>query len=126
MKAYGKLIARSLVIGNIVLTLVLALLFSTKGSDLRGTWDGPTVATIALTAATIVLAAVALCVALLAVWGYSSMREHAGNVAGLAAKAAAESLMTAALREWGITDANANSGEDIAAAYRTEEPDAEH
>jgi ABC-type multidrug transport system ATPase subunit len=62
-------------------------------------------------------------VALLAVWGYTTLREHAENIASaaavLAADKAADRKVEQLMREWGLTDA-APDGDDLARAYSKE------
>jgi hypothetical protein len=87
---------------------------------LTAPWDGPAVATVALSAATIVLAAVGIGVGLLAVWGYTTLREHAGNIANEAAAKAADARVQILLKEWGFSEGAEDTGEAIAKAYEKE------
>jgi len=106
---------------NVVMFVVLLLFFVTRGASFSPPWDGPAVVTIVLTAVTVVLGAVALGVALLAVWGYSALREHAGNIADKAATAAADKAVQKLLRNWGLDGTKDDSqSEDIAKAYSGE------
>ncbi len=106
---------------NVVMFVVLLLFFVTRGASFSPPWDGPAVVTIVLTAVTVVLGAVALGVALLAVWGYSALREHAGNIADKAATAAADKAVQKLLRDWGLDGTKDDSqSEDIAKAYSGE------
>ena len=108
---------------NGTLLVILATTFVFKRAAFTSPWDGPTVATIALSAAGVILTAVAIGVALLSIWGYNSLREHAENVAQSAATVAADKAadrrVAALLKEWGLS-AEAASGEEIAKAYEQE------
>ena len=107
---------------NCALFVALLALLIWHPVVLSAPWDGPTLATIALTVAAIVVAAVGIGVALLAVWGYTTLREHAGNIAtsaaSKAADQAAERKVQELAREWGLTDTS--GGEDVATAYTKE------
>ncbi len=100
---------------NVVMFAVLLGLFVGRGAMFTSPWDGPAVATVALAAATPVLAAVALGVALLAVWGYATLREHAENIARPAADAAAKRVVDA----W-LTAPDRTDGDTVANAYGRE------
>jgi hypothetical protein len=108
---------------NVALFLVLASSFMFRGAAFSTPWDGPAVATVSLTVATIVLAAVGIGVALLAVWGYTTLREHAANTAekaaATAADRAADRKVQQLLRDWGLVDETAS--EVIAKAYEQEQ-----
>jgi hypothetical protein len=101
----------------------LLIFFIYRPVALAAPWDGPALATVALTAAAIVVAAVGVGVALLAVWGYTTLREHAGNIAStaadLAADRAADRKVEQLMKEWGLTDA-ARGGDEVAQAYSKE------
>jgi len=94
-----------------------------RPASLPATWDGPAVATVALTVAALVVASVGIGVGLLAVWGYTTLREHAGNiatkVAAEAADKAADRKVQQLAKEWGFTD-DAPGGEEVAQAYSKE------
>lgn len=95
----------SAVLNIVLLLVVLTLVMAWPGVHFGQPWDGPAVATIALTVATIVLAAVGVWVGLLAIWGYTTLPEHAANIAReeatKAADLAAEQKVEALLRAWG-------------------------
>ncbi len=111
---------------NIALGVMLIVTFVAKGAKFEPPWDGPAIVTILLAVATIVLAAVALGVGLLAVWGYTSLREHAGHVADRSAAVAADKAVEKLLREWGWQDIDvqrkleSGRNEDIANVYGKE------
>jgi hypothetical protein len=113
-----------LLIVNLALFGILVIFFAARGAKLSPPWDGPAVVTVVLTVATVVLAAVGIGVALLAVWGYATLREHAGNIAKVeAVKAAAEAAdarVQAMLREWGRGGPPPPDGQGVAQAYERE------
>lgn len=115
--------SRILLAANFVLFLSLAWLFVWRGAILSPPWDGPAVATVALTAAAIILAAVGVGVGLLAIWGYTTLREHAANVAERAAEAAADEAadrrVQRLLKDWGLSS-DGEAGEEVAKAYEKE------
>lgn len=75
-----------LMIVNGGMFVALCYLFLARGGDFAAPWSGPDLATVALTAATLVLACVALFVAILAIWGYASIRTRAEELAREAAR----------------------------------------
>ena len=75
----------SLTLNAVALAFGIAWIVGPGGGRFVAPWDGPTVATLALTAAAIILGAVTLMAALLAMWGFTTLREHAGNIAKAAA-----------------------------------------
>lgn len=87
-------------------------------------WDGPAVATLALTAATVVLGAVAVMAGIAAIWGFATLREHAAGIARDAAEKAmqpaAEAAAERVVKKWlGMSDGE--SSNVIAEAYGREE-----
>lgn len=108
---------------NIVMFAVLIALFVGRGATLVSPWDGPAIATVALAAATLILAAVALGVGLLAVWGYATLREHAENIARIAADAAARPAADEAAKRvvsaW-LSAPDGADGDAVANAYGRE------
>jgi hypothetical protein len=109
---------------NAALFGALLVFFIFRPTIIAAPWDGPALATVSLAAATITLAAVAGGIGLLAVWGYSTLREHAANVASnVAAKEANEAAdrkVQQLLKEWGLSE-EAGS-EAVAKAYEQEQP----
>jgi hypothetical protein len=92
----GKFVQLILAFANISLFPALIGAF---GDRFTTPWDGPAIVKVVLAAATLVLGAVAVGVALLAVWGYTTLREHAANVAKeTAAKTASETADSTATR----------------------------
>jgi len=83
-------------------------------------WDGPTVVTIVLTAATLVMAGVTLMVGIVAIWGYSTLRDRSEEIAGEAARAAIEARQ----KEDYINGASFKSEKeaDISSGYDREKP----
>lgn len=81
-------------------------------------WDGPTVVTIVLTAATLVMAGVTLMVGIVAIWGYSTLRDRSEEIAGEAARSAIEARQ----KEDFINKTSSQSGkdDDISSAYDRE------
>lgn len=73
--------SRAMFAANLLLFGVIIVFFSYHRASFDGDWNGPTVATMALTAATIVMAAVTLMVGIIAIWGYATLREQAENIA---------------------------------------------
>jgi hypothetical protein len=78
---------------------------------------------LALTAAAIILGAVTLMAALLAMWGFTTLREHAGNIAKAAAleamPGAAEAAAERVVKGWlGLSEGD--SSNEIAQAYGRE------
>ncbi|HUZ65636.1 MAG TPA: hypothetical protein VMU82_18190 [Acetobacteraceae bacterium] len=112
--------SRILLCVNVAVLVVLLGLFIGRGAAFAAPWDGPAVATVALAAATVVLAAVAIAVGLLAVWGYTTLREHAGSVAAAAAGAAADEAMQKLVKQWGISPDDPSANDEIARAYEKE------
>jgi hypothetical protein len=110
--------------GALALTLLSVFIFK-GGVSFGGTWDGPTIVTVLLTVATLVLAVVALGVGLLAIWGFTTLREHASNVAEKSAGIAADKAVESLMRKWGWEGLDAAKletagNEDIANAYGKE------
>jgi hypothetical protein len=120
IRKWGSLIILG---ANCAMFGAMVVFFICRPVMLAAPWDGPAVATVALTVAAIVVAAVGVGVALLAAWGYTTLREHAGNVASevasVAADKAADRRMGQALREWGVID-DAPAGDEVAQAYSKE------
>ncbi len=89
---------------NVVVMLCILGVEIARGGHFEAPWDGPAVATLMLGAATIVLTAVAVMAGLLAVWGYTTLREHAGSIAAQAAKdamgPAAEAAAERVVKRW--------------------------
>jgi len=116
----------SLILLGVNAALLVALLgfFIFRPAITKAPWDGPAIATVSLAAATIVLAAVAGGIGLLAVWGYTALRDHAANVAASeatkAANEAAERKVQELLRQWGFSEED--TSEDVAKAYEREPP----
>lgn len=73
--------SRALFSANILLFGVVFVFFSFHRASFDGEWNGSTVSTMALTAATIAMAAVTLMVGIIAIWGYATLREQAENIA---------------------------------------------
>lgn len=84
--------SRILFAANVLLFGVIAIFFSYHRAAFDGDWNGPTVATMALTAATIVMAAVTLMVGIIAIWGYATLREQAENIARETAQDAVDEM----------------------------------
>lgn len=122
MIALARIWSSGVLLGiNLALFVALGSLFVFRGAMFSPPWDGPAVVTIALTVATIVLAAVGVGVALLAIWGYTALREHAERTAEAAADRAADRKVGQLLREWGLSNAeDSGSGEEVAQAYGQE------
>ncbi len=120
----GKVAWAFLVIVNALTLLALGALFVTQGAKFNAPWDGPAVVTLVLAVATLVLAAVAIGVALLAVWRYTTLREHAANVAAKAASEAADTTATRAITAWidRLRSPEPGDGdESVADAYKGED-----
>jgi uncharacterized membrane-anchored protein len=118
----GRLIA-SLILNAIAVAFGFAWIVG-PGGHFIAPWDGPAVATLALTAAAIILGAVTLMAALLAMWGFATLREHAGSIARSAAleamPRAAEAAAERVVKEWlGLSEGD--SSNEIAAAYERED-----
>lgn len=73
--------SRGLFAANILLFGAIFIFFSFHRASFDGEWNGATVSTMALTAATISMAAVTLMVGIIAIWGYATLREQAENIA---------------------------------------------
>lgn len=73
--------SRALFAVNVLLFFIVVTFFCFHRASFSGDWNGPTVATMALTAATIAMAAVTLMVGIIAIWGYATLREQAENIA---------------------------------------------
>jgi hypothetical protein len=88
------------------------------------TWDGPTIATVTLAAATVAITALGVISGLLAFWGFATLREHAAEVAKKVAEAAAKEAtdqrMQTLLKEWGLSAAPEESDDAAAAALQKE------
>lgn len=116
---------------NVCIFIFLIASFMLPGAKFSEPWTGPALASLALTVATIVLAAVALGAAVLAVWGYTTLREHAKNIAEAAAaevanevaSKVAEQKATATAQAWidRIEHPDNAAGDAIAQSYQGEE-----
>lgn len=84
--------SRAMFAANVLLFGVIIVFFSYHRASFDGDWNGPTVATMALTAATIVMAAVTLMVGIIAIWGYATLREQAENIARETAQDAVDEM----------------------------------
>lgn len=88
------------------------------------TWDGPTIATVSLTAAAVAIAALGVIVGLLSFWGFTTLRKQAFAVAKEAAATAAKEVtdqhLQKLLEEWGLLGASGKSDDDAAAALQKE------
>ncbi len=125
MRVWGNRILTGV---NVCIFLILIVSFMWPGAKFSEAWTAPALASVALTAATVVLAAVALGAALLAVWGYTTLREHARNiaeavasdVAGRVASEVAEQKANATAQAWidRIENPGASAGNAIAQAYQ--------
>jgi len=115
-----------LTVVNVFFFLVSLTAFLARGARFEAPWDGPAVVTVALAAATLVLAAVAIGVALLTIWGYTTLREHAENIAKNAASETAETVAIRSTLAWLernpllVPGANPPDGESVADAYSGE------
>lgn len=76
-----KWCSRALFAANILLFGMIFIFFSFHRTSFDGQWNGATVSTMALTAATISMAAVTLMVGIIAIWGYATLRAQAENIA---------------------------------------------
>jgi hypothetical protein len=117
------LLSRILLAANFALFAGLVYLFVYRSAMFSAGWDGPAVATVALTAAAIILAAVGVGVALLAIWGYTTLREHAENtairVADETVNAAVDKKIQEILQFWDPSS-DRGSGDEVARAYERE------
>src|SRR5579864_1050191 len=88
---------------NIVLCVLLIPSFWT-GSRAGAGWDGPALVSAMLGASTLILTGVAVLAALLSIWGFATLREHAGTIAKDAAEKAiplvAEAAAERVVRKW--------------------------
>lgn len=84
--------SRAMFAANVLLFGIIVVFFSYHRASFDGDWNGPTVATMALTAATIVMAAVTLMVGIIAIWGYATLREQAENIARETAQDAVDEM----------------------------------
>jgi hypothetical protein len=121
-RAFARAWASRLLLAiNLVVLAVLVGVFVYPGGRSAPPWDGPAIASVALTAATVVLAGVALGVGVLAIWGYATLREHAAGVAAAAASQAATDAANEAVRnllkEWGLSGDDAKPDE-VAETYQ--------
>ncbi len=78
-----KWLNRLMLAANLALMAVAVFYVATRGLEpTPGTWNYADLVTIVLTATTVILGAVALGVALLAIWGYRAIAERAEEIAG--------------------------------------------
>ena len=107
---------------NILLCVLLVPSFWT-GSRSGPGWDGPALVSAMLGAATLVLTGVAVLAAILSIWGFATLREHAGSIAEAAAlKAmpqAAEAAAERAVRKI-LELPEGDTSNEIARAYGEE------
>jgi hypothetical protein len=109
--------SRGILLVNVALFFGLVFAFGRHSGTFVAPWDGPTVVTLVLAAATLAVACVTVMVGLLAIWGYATLREHATVVAQEAADKAAER----ALRQW-ISDRKPENGDqDLSLGYARED-----
>lgn len=78
---------------NMAIAAALIFSFLFRGATFKSPWTGPEIATLGLAIATIVLGAVALFVALLAVWGYTALEGKAIETAEKAGRKAAQTVV---------------------------------
>lgn len=102
---------------NIFMFVALIVLFIWRPVVLMSPWDGPALATTALTAATLVLAAVAIGVGILAAMGFAELRK----VAESAAVDAIERADQQRVKGW-LSGRDDTGGDSVAAAYSQENP----
>lgn len=79
--------------------LILLYLLVARGAVLDPPWSGPDMATVVLTVATLVLACVALLIAILGIWGYSTIHARITLLAEAAAKEKAEEVSRRFVRD---------------------------
>lgn len=82
----------------------LGYLFVGRGGLLEPPWSGPDLATIMLSVATLILGAVALLIALLGIWGYSTIQARVNDLAAEAAVKKAEEVARAVIQDWRKTE----------------------
>lgn len=95
-----------LTLSNVALAIALGYVFLTRGYVDGAGFDGPTLVTIVLTAVAILVTTLGIFVALLAVWGYSSLKETAEAVAATTAESVVKSDMPAMVRREIATQRN--------------------
>lgn len=99
------------------------LVFVWPGVKFSQPWDGPAVATLVLAAAALILGAVAALAGFLAVWGFATLRDHAGNIAARAANdamdQAAERAAERVVKTW-LNWPDSTDPNEIAKAYGDE------
>ena len=110
-----------LLLVNIGLFVALFATFGRHSGVFAEPWNGPTIATVVMSAATIALASVTLMVGLLAVWGYTTLREQAANIAREVADSVAHEVSERIVRDWIRTTRVPSAGDDISAAYERKE-----
>lgn len=98
MKAAKKCAVYAVGLTNVGIFIALLYLFIVRGGDFSAPWSGPDLATIALTSATLVLACVALFVAILAIWGYATIKSRAEELAAQTAREVAIAEAQGAVR----------------------------
>jgi Zn-dependent peptidase ImmA (M78 family) len=120
IRKWGSLV---ILAANFAMFGAMVVFFVCRPVALTAPWDGPALATVALTVAAIVVAAVGIGVALLAAWGYTTLREHAGNIASEAANVAADKAadrkVEQLMKDWGLLGSE-SGGEEVAQAYSKE------
>lgn len=108
---------------NIVLCVLLIPSFW-AGSRAGPGWDGPALVSAMLGASTLILTGVAVLAALLSIWGFATLREHAGNIAKDAAEKAiplvAEAAAERVFRKW-LEWPEEDTSNAIAEAYGRED-----
>jgi hypothetical protein len=65
---------------NLVIFVVFTYLLLGRSAEFSAPWSGPEVATLALATATLVLGCVALFVELIAIWGYTTIKDRAADI----------------------------------------------
>ena len=112
--------SRAFLLVNGGLCLALLATFGRHSGAFSDPWNGPTVATVVMAAATVALAAVTLMVGLLAVWGYVTIKEQASSIAREAADKAAREAAERVFKNWFARTPPSERDVDISTAYERE------
>ncbi|OUJ06672.1 hypothetical protein [Acetobacter malorum] len=107
---------------NLLMFVVFVFAYSVHAVTFGGDptkWDGPTVASLVLTAAALVMAGLTLMVGIVAIWGYSTLKAEAEKIAERVALEAIEARQKQDILNK-ISLPNTD-GEDISSGYNREE-----
>ena len=125
-KGFKTCVGVAIGLSNFGIFCALLYLFVARGGHFEAPWSGPDLVVIVLTAATLVLTCVALFVAVLAIWGYATIKSKAEEVASQTAREVAVSetrnavraQLAAAIGAGGAVVSNDGGSSDVRDAFK--------